>query len=85
MTAGHISLRASGDSAGVKQVQKEDVERISQAIRDRMALSHQATPTAPGPTSAGLGADELAKLAQLRNAGALNEDEFNAQKATLLR
>lgn len=35
-------------------------------------------------TSALSTADELAKLAELRNSGVITEEEFNAQKATLL-
>jgi hypothetical protein len=47
-----------------------------------------AAQAAPAPTqapsSAGGVADELAKLAQLRDQGMLSEDEFQAQKASLL-
>lgn len=91
ITAGHINLRASGDSANVQQVKKDDVERISQIIRDRMALSHQPgtgmvgsqAEAAGGRTNGGI-ADELAKLAGLRDSGVLSDEEFNAQKAKLL-
>jgi hypothetical protein len=81
ITGGHINLRASGDSANVQQVQKDDVERISQLIRERMAVAHPAGAALPAPVSV---ADELAKLAQLRDAGVLDGDEFAAQKAKLL-
>jgi len=87
MTAGHINLRASGDSADVQQVVKDDVERISQLIRDRMALSHQPMQQAQVPTTGAVGAsvaDELAKLARLRDSGVLTDAEFAAQKAKLL-
>ena len=85
LTAGHISIRAAGDSADVQQVVKDDVERISQLIRDRMALSHQPTSQAPSaPPTSGSVADELAKLAQLRDSGVLSEEEFSSQKAKLL-
>jgi hypothetical protein len=83
LTAGHINLRAAGDTANVQQVQKEDVERISQLIRVRMAVSqpHGAAVVTPGTSSV---ADELTKLAQLRDTGVLSDDEFAAQKAKLL-
>jgi hypothetical protein len=57
-------------------------------IPDRAADDASASvPTlaAPEPTQAvGSVADELAKLAALRDSGILNEDEFEAQKAKLL-
>lgn len=85
-TSGHVNLRASGDSADVQQVDKDDVARIAQVIRDRMALSHQ--PVVSTPAAAGEGvpslADELAKLAQLRDNGVLTPGEFDAQKQRLL-
>lgn len=87
MTAGHINLRASGDSANVQQVQKDDVERISQLIRDRMALSHQPAQQTPVPSNGGgrvSVADELEKLARLRDSGVLSDEEFASQKAKLL-
>ncbi|HEU5003440.1 MAG TPA: PH domain-containing protein [Actinomycetota bacterium] len=93
MAFGHLSLRASGDSADLSQVEKTDVERVSQLIRDRMALSHQpgqqpdrrqAIPPQAAGTSQGSVADELVKLARLRDQGILTEDEFVAQKAKLL-
>lgn len=43
-----------------------------------------APGVAPSPPPAASVADELAKLLQLRDAGALTEDEFTAQKAKLL-
>lgn len=79
---GHLTLRAAGDSADVQQVDKDDVERISQVIRDRMALARQ--PQEPSQGSAGSVADELAKLAGLRDAGVLTAAEFDAQKAKIL-
>ena len=80
LTSGHVNLRAAGDSADVQQVQKDDVERIAQVIRDRMAVAHSHTAT----TSGGSVADELVKLAQLRDAGVLTEAEFASQKAKLI-
>lgn len=87
MTAGHINLRAAGDSANVQNVIKDDVERISQIIRERMALSHQPTWQVHVPTGGATGvsvADELTKLAQLRDAGVLTDVQFAAQKVKLL-
>lgn len=43
-----------------------------------------AEPQAPAPAGGASVADELAKLASLRDSGVLSEDEFAAQKARLL-
>ena len=84
ITGGHVNLRASGDSANIQQVDKADVERIAQLIRDRMALSHQPATAAAGSAPGASVADELAKLAQLRDSGVLSDEEFTAQKDKLL-
>jgi hypothetical protein len=48
-----------------------------------LAPGPEDAPPAPAPVPAG-SADELAKLAQLKEAGVLTEDEFTAAKARLL-
>lgn len=83
--SGHLTLRAAGDSADVSQVEKDDVERIAQTIRDRMAVSHSPNAPSPAITGGASLADELTKLAALRDAGVLTTTEFDAQKAKLLR
>jgi hypothetical protein len=47
-------------------------------------LSGAAPAAVPGAAAPASVADELAKLAKLRDAGALTDDEFAAQKAKLL-
>ena len=95
-TFGDIDFRASGDSAHLTMVPKDEVERISQMVRDRIALSHR--PDGPGATVAPpvgqpngpVGhpavsvADEIRKLGELRDAGLLSQEEFDTQKARLL-
>jgi hypothetical protein len=84
-SSGHINLRAAGDSANISQVVKEDVERIAQVIRDRMAFAHRPVPSAlPEPSATASVADELIKLANLRDSGVLTVEEFEMQKARLL-
>ncbi|HET9692322.1 MAG TPA: PH domain-containing protein [Acidimicrobiales bacterium] len=80
-TAGHITIRASGDTADIQQVDKNDVERIAQAIRDQVALTGRGGPVAPAAASLG---DELAKLAVLRDQGVISPAEFDSAKARLL-
>ena len=68
--------------------QKKLVERQSQYLHVNPAATVLgATPAPPPPASAAAPvdvADQLRKLAELRDQGILNEDEFAAQKAKLL-
>ena len=90
---GDLRLNAAGDSAHVKQIPKDDIERLAQSIRGRIAVSHQ--PTTPqaaaisAPASQPEAAqpdphDELRKLAALRDDGIITEADFEAKKRELL-
>jgi len=63
-------LIARGDQ--MHQRQAEDMAARDEALRRRLGTSSSST------------ADEVSKLAELRNSGVLTEDEFQAQKARLL-
>ena len=55
--------------------------------RTQRARSQPAPPpqyVAPPPASTGGEVDELSRLAQMHDSGALNDDEFAAAKAQLL-
>jgi hypothetical protein len=85
MMFGSVTLSAAGDRTHVSQIPKEDVERIAKAIRERMASTVQAGgPTAAPAAPAASAADEIRKLAELRDVGVLTEDEFNIKKQQLL-
>lgn len=58
---------------------KRDQERRDAHERELESIKVLAQPRAPGSV-----ADELVKLAGLRDAGVLTDDEFAAQKAALL-
>lgn len=60
-----------------------DFARIRDFIQERISLAHAPQPAqaASAPTSL---ADELTKLAALRDQGVLTPEEFDAQKARLL-
>jgi hypothetical protein len=60
--------------------QKAEFEELRDAVQAAISNRH-AGAQAPQASSV---ADELAKLAELRNAGVLSPDEFEAQKARLL-
>ena len=78
-TTGHpITFRmAHGDA----QRMRDEIGRL--ILEREQAIAASATPTSP-PPSAHSTADELRKLAELRDAGVLSADEFDAQKAKLL-
>lgn len=91
MVNGHIALRASGDLAELSQVDKQDCERIAQAIRSRTSVS-APSPDGAGPArrdAGGRGAhrgvlDAIAQLGELRDRGVVSDAEFEAKKAELL-
>jgi hypothetical protein len=61
----------------------KDIFSIIIDITDKHSAQAASTPTTL-MSSAGSVADELAKLAKLKDAGILSEEEFNAQKSKLL-
>ncbi len=84
-----VKVATAGDTVEVR-VTKPQAEQIKATITHLM-LGGGAPATAPGPAAApprqaapASVADELAKLVQLRDAGALTDEEFAAQKAKLL-
>lgn len=80
-----VTLFATGNTIEFR-LRHEDAQNMRQTItelilqRDRPA----AAASTPAPTLGGGIAEELRKLAELRDAGVLSEDEFAAQKAKLL-
>jgi hypothetical protein len=83
-TGGRIYIRASGDSSSVGWMDKSEIERIAQAIRHKMAAAHPVgvatAELAPAPDFA----EEMRKLAALRDDGLLTEGEFQARRSRLL-
>jgi len=72
---------------GYFQVLKMDAPRVKAMLAPvlraaNVPFSDDLPPAAPTPTVSV--ADELAKFAALRDAGAMTQDEFDAQKARLL-
>jgi Short C-terminal domain len=63
------------------RVSKPQADQIKATITGLMLGGGSTSPGPAAPVSA---ADELAKLVQLRDAGALTDEEFAAQKAKLL-
>lgn len=66
---------------------QEQVATIDEALEEAEAAAAELTAKPPASSSAPIPlgvADELGKLAELRNKGVLTEDEFLRQKAKLL-
>ncbi len=83
---GTVSIFASGNKAEIKNVQKDDGKEMTDLIRHRLAQpkgSAPAPPAAAGDGSAGILAT-LRQLGELRDAGVVTPEEFEAKKAELL-
>jgi hypothetical protein len=80
---GEITLLAAGDRTRFHMIPKDLVENLVKVIRERMAASSQPSQPATAPGGASV-ADELLKLASLRDSGILTPEEFDAQKAKLI-
>ena len=80
---GTIVVFASGNKAEIKNVNKDDGKAMVDALREQLADS-PAQPAAPATAAPVDVADQLIKLAGLRDQGILTEEEFTAQKAKLL-
>jgi len=81
---GEISLLAAADRTRFHLIPNSLVEEFVKVIRERMAVSHHHNqpPTQIAPPASV--ADELTKLASLRDAGVLTQEEFDAQKAKII-
>jgi hypothetical protein len=77
---GKLSIYASGNSCEMTRMNVQEAQSVAAAIRERMGVSHAA----PAQAAAGSVADELKKLAALRDSGVLTDEEFQAQKRRLL-
>ncbi|MHB1088767.1 MAG: PH domain-containing protein [Acidimicrobiales bacterium] len=84
LTFGEITLLAAGDRTRFHMIPKDLVEEFVKVIRERMAVSHHHNQPPVQVTPPASIADELTKLASLRDAGVLTQEEFDAQKAKLI-
>ena len=86
MALGSIVIKSAGGSEKISGINKGSTHELANLIRSKarefQATSAMATATAVAPPVST--ADELLKLAQLRDAGVLTDEEFAAQKAKLL-
>jgi hypothetical protein len=83
-----ISIESTGGKSFMLEgIPKADAERVKGLLDNAVAAAKGGTstspPTAASPPALDL-ADQLRKLAELRDQGILTDDEFAAQKAKLL-
>ncbi len=79
-----LTIQGSGTTLAEVAVSYGTAEKIEQWFRAHPYFG-ESTQASTAPAGLGLSvADELAKLAQLRDAGVLSPEEFAAQKAKLL-
>jgi hypothetical protein len=81
MLLGKIAVFASGNKAEIANVNKQDGKRIVDNMRAR--LSAPKAETAPAQSESPL--EQLTKLGELRDAGVVTDEEFEAKKAELLK
>ncbi len=79
-----LTIQGSGTMLAEVAVNRGTGEKIEEWFRAHADFGAGARPRASPSAGTVSVADELAKLAQLRDAGILSPDEFEAQKAKLL-
>jgi Bacterial PH domain/Short C-terminal domain len=89
MMFGEITIFSSGNKAELKQMIKDRAKEIAEYIRGRISEESTAgsTPGAQPSTETAKTNDpfeKLRKLAELRDAGVVSEDEFEKKKKELL-
>ncbi len=86
MMFGELTLHASGNKAAMTQIIKERAKEIGEYVRNQIWGSGPAVrPTQTAPADAPLDeADQIRKLAELRDQGILTQDEFDAKKRQIL-
>jgi hypothetical protein len=84
MVKGEMKVFVSGNTASISGIIKSDLNPLADAVRQGLAVQHAAPPTAPPPAPTDDPYEALRKLASLRDAGVLTDDEFEAKKQDLL-
>lgn len=86
LVMGKIVIFASGSKSEISNVQKDDGKKIVDKIRHVLSAPREQTPPAPAaiPPPAADPIEQLKRLGELRDAGVLTPEEFDAKKADLL-
>ena len=84
MMGHHVKFFASGNEVNLKWIDKKsDVPGFVGVVKDQMKADH-ATPAAPAASDSPDVADQIRKLAQLRDEGLVTDEEFETKRAELL-
>lgn len=83
MMLGKITAFVSGNKAEVTNVAKVDGKALVDDVRARISDAPAAPATAPAAAAVDP-VEQLKKLAELRDAGVLTSEEFEAKKADLM-
>ncbi len=83
LALGTIIVFASGNKAEIKNVNKDDGKEMVDLLRGRLS-SPSARDMAPAASEQPDVMEQLKKLGELRDAGVVTDEEFEAKKADLL-
>lgn len=83
---GELTIFASGNKADIQNVEKKQVRNFSDYVRARITeiKEHASYPLEEKQNSSVDLADQIKKLADLKEQGFLTEEEFSAKKKKLL-
>ena len=86
MMSGSVVIKSAGNAEEIGYIAKDRTHAFASFIREKVAEHQSPLLVTASPNAASLVsvADELLKLAQLREAGILTNEEFEAQKAKWL-
>jgi len=87
LATGKVQATVAGNKVEVTSVAKADGKALVDDVRTRLSGAASAAPgsaAAPAPAVVVDEAEQLRKLAELRDAGILTEEEFSAKKAQIL-
>jgi hypothetical protein len=86
MTGHHLTFFASGNKVHLKWIDKKsDTPAFVSLVKTKMTHAHTPSPSAPaGPESSEDVADQIRKLAQLRDEGLVTPEEFEAKRTELI-
>ncbi len=87
MATGELTVHASGNNATITHIVKPDLKFLADALRQHLAAPAASSPGAASPAPAAAKddvMDQLRKLAELRDAGIVTPEEFDAKKKDLL-
>lgn len=83
LNIGTLRLRMAGNSCEITAVIAQDLDRMANAIRNR--IKRRTDQAAPSPSVSDDPVTLIKRLSELRDAGVLSDTEYEAKKQELLR